>query len=189
MVSPVYIRPLLALLVMAAIIGIAAVVYRNDSQESKPVQPSNQQLPKNIDIALKYARFSEIQDGLLVWELTAERAEYDKTGETAYLKGIRMEFKRTSTQGAMTVTADRGEYYSAKKDVYLAGNVHAVTEEGADFTTDSILYKGAIDQFTTNVPVVFRQQRIQVTAVGMDLAVKSQKAHFKSSVVASIVMN
>ena len=189
MVSSAYIRPLLALLVMTAIIGIAAIVYRNGSQESKPVPPANQQLPQNIDIALKKARFSEIQDGVLEWELIAEHAEYDKSGDAAYLNDIRMEFQKTPSQGAITVTADSGEYYTAKKDIHLKGNVHVVTEEGAHFDTDSILYKGALDQFTTKDPVVFRQQRLQLTAVGMNLGVKSQKAYFKSLVVATIVMN
>lgn len=61
MVSLVYIRLLLALLVMAAIISIAAVVHRNGPHGSVPVRSANQQLPHNIDIALKKARFSEIQ--------------------------------------------------------------------------------------------------------------------------------
>jgi LPS export ABC transporter protein LptC len=189
MVSPVYIRPLLALCVMAAIIGIATVVFRNNTPETEPVLSTNQQLPQNIDIALKKARFSEIQDGILAWELIAERADYDKTGDTAYLKIIRMEFQKTPSQGAITVTADKGEYYSLKKDIYLQGNVHVVTEEGAIFDTESITYTGAIAQFTTKVPVTFRQQRMQLTAVGMDLGVKTQKAHFKSAVAASIVTN
>ena len=121
MVSSVYIRPLLALLVMAAIIGIAVVVIRDGSQESKQVPSAVQQLPQNIDIALKKARFSEIQESLLVWELVAERAEYDKTGDTAYLKDIRMEFQKTPSQGAITVTADSGDYFVTKKDIFLHG--------------------------------------------------------------------
>lgn len=189
MVSPVYIRPLLALLVMAAIISIVAVVMRNGSQESKQIPPAVQQLPQNIDIALKKASFSEIQESLLVWELIADRAEYDKSGDMAYLRDIRMEFQKTASQGAITVTADSGEYFITKKDIFLKGNVHVVTDEGARFDTESIVYKGAINQFTTKAPVVFRQQRIQLTATGMDLGVKSQKANFKSLVAASIVMN
>lgn len=187
--SSVYIRPLLALLAMAAIIGIAAVVFRNGSPESKPVQLVNQQLPQNIDIALKKARFSEIKDGVLAWELIAERADYDKTGDIAYLSVIRMEFQKSPSQGAITVTADSGEYYSAKKDIYLKGNVHVVTEEGASFDTHSLDYKGAIARFTTRDPVAFRQQRLRLTALGMDFGVKNQKAHFKSAVVATIEMN
>jgi len=170
MVSSVYIRPLLALLVMAAIIGIASVVLRNGTHGSAPVRAANQQLPHNIDIALKNARFSEIQDGLVVWELVAERVDYDKGGDTAYLSGIRMDS-------------------SSAKTVRLNGHVHVVTEDGASFKTSSIVYTGATDQFSTADPVIFRQQRLQLTAVGMDLGVKNQRARFFSSVDASIIMN
>ena len=76
-----------------------------------------------------------------------------------------------------------------KKNIFLSGNVHVVTDEGAHFDTESITYNGALDRFTTNAPVIFRQQRLQLTATGMDLGVKSQKAYFKSLVVATIVMN
>jgi len=189
MVSPVYIRPLLALLVIAAIAGIAIVVLRSSPQGTAPVMPTNQQLPNNIDVALKKARFSEIQDGLVVWELVAERVDYDKDGNVAYLSDIRMEFQRTGSQGTVTVTADKGEYSTSVKTVRLNGHVHVVTEDGASFETSSIIYNGVKAQFTTADPVVFRQQRLQLTAVGMNLGVKSQRAHFTSLVEATIIQN
>lgn len=187
MVSSVYIRPLLALLVMAVFIGIVSVVYRNVPEGAAPVRPAGQQLPHNIDVALKKARFSEIQDGLLVWELVAERVDYDKVGETAYLSGIRMEFQHTLSHGSVTVTADSGEYSSAAKTVRLKGHVTVVTEDGARFNTNSIVYSGSTAQFSTGDPVVFRQQRLQLTAVGMELSVKNQRARFFSSIDASII--
>jgi LPS export ABC transporter protein LptC len=187
MVSLVYIRLLLALLVMAAIISIAAVVHRNGPHGSVPVRSANQQLPHNIDIALKKARFSEIQEGLVVWELVAERVDYDKGGDTAYLSDIRMEFQHNQSHGAVMVTADSGEYSSSAKTVLLNGHVHVVTEDGASFKTSSIVYTGATAQFSTADPVIFRQQRLQLTAVGMDLGVKNQRARFFSSVDASII--
>lgn len=189
MVSPVYIRPLLALLLMAAVVGIAVVVLRNAPQESAPVLTADQQLPHNIDVTLKKARFTEIQDGRIVWKLLAERADYDKGGDMAYLSDIKMEFQSTSSFGAITVTADSGEYSSLKKNVRLKGHVHLLTEDGASFKTDSIVYTGAIAQFSTSDPVTFRQERLRLTAVGMDLGVKNQRARFHSSVNASIVMN
>jgi LPS export ABC transporter protein LptC len=149
----------------------------------------NQQLPHNIDVALKKARFSEIQDGLVVWDLVAERVDYDKGGDTAYLSDIRMEFKNSRSHGTVMVTADNGEYSSSVKSVRLKGHVHLVTEDGASFQTSSIVYTGATSQFSTVEPVYFRQQRMQLTAIGMDLSVKDQKAHFHSSVDASIRMN
>jgi LPS export ABC transporter protein LptC len=186
MVSPVYIRPLLALLVMAAIVGIATVVFRNGSHGSAPVRSAAQQLPHNIDVALKKARFSEIKDGLVAWELVAERVDYDKGGDTAYLSDIRMEFQHTRSHGAVTVTADAGEYSSTSKAVRLKGHVHVTTEDGASFITDSIVYTGETARFSTPDPVTFRQQRLQLTAVGMDLSVKSQRARFFSTVDAVI---
>lgn len=189
MVLSVYIRPLLALLVVAAIIGIAAVVLRNAPHEPVPVLSANRQLPHNIDVALKKARFSEIQNGLVVWELVAERVSYDKGGDEAYLSDIRMEFQGNRSHGTVTVTADSGEYSSLAKTVRLKGHVHVVTEDGASFKTGSIVYTGATAQFSTSDPVIFRQQRLQLTAIGMDLGAKNQRARFYSAVDASIVMN
>lgn len=187
MISPVYIRPLLALLVIAAIIGITAVVFRNGSHEPAPIRPTNQQLPHNIDVALKKAHFSEIKNGLVVWELVAERVDYDKDGDTAYLADIRMEFKNNLPQEPVTVTAGSGEYSSKAKNVRLKGRVHVVADDGASFDTSSIVYTGATDKLSTPDPVTFRQQKLQLTAVGMDLGVKNQQARFFSLVSASII--
>jgi LPS export ABC transporter protein LptC len=189
MVSSVYIRPLLALLVLAAILGLGVALSRDGSHGSAPVRPVSRQLPNNIDIALKKARFSEIQDGLVVWELAADRVDYDKTGDAAYLSDIHMEFQRSRSHGTVTVTADSGEYSSSSKNVRLKGHVHVVTEDGASFKTGSIVYTGAAAQFSTGDPVVFRQQRLQLTAVGMDLGVRNQRARFYSAVDAVMVQN
>jgi LPS export ABC transporter protein LptC len=187
MVSPVYIRPLLALLVTAAVFGISAAVFRGGAQKTVPAQSAPKQLPNNIDVALKKARFSEIQDGLLAWELFAEQAHYDKDVDKAYLTDIRMEFQRSRSHGTVTVTADKGEYSSTTKNVRLDGHVHVVTEEGATFITRSLDYKGDTAHFVTRDPVSFQQQRLQLTAVGMDMSVKNQQARFFSSINASIV--
>ena len=189
MASPVYIKPLLALIVMAVIVAIAVIVIRNGNDGSGPVQAAIQQLPQNIDVVLKKARFTEIQDGTVVWELAAEKAEYDKSGNIAYLAEIRMEFKPTQSHGAITVTADSGEYLNKEKNIHLKGHVHVVTEDGASFKTDTIKYEGTTPRFSTKDPVTFSQQRLQLTAVGMDLGVNDQRAHFYSPVSASIVVN
>jgi LPS export ABC transporter protein LptC len=187
MVSSVYIKPLLALLVIAAIVGIVTVIFRSGPHGSAPVQSANQQLPHNIDVALKKARFTEIQNGLVEWELVAERVDYDKDGNIAYLSDIRMVFPGTRSHGAITVTADKGEYSSSAKDIRLNGHVHVATEDGASFKTNSIVYTGATAQFSTVDPVLFQQQRLQLSAVGMVLGVNNQLARFSSTVNAVII--
>ena len=186
MVSPVFIRPLLALLVTAAFIGIVAVIYRNGSHDHLPVRSALQQLPQNIDIALKKARFSEIRDGSVVWELLAEDVAYDKVGEVAHLSGIRMDFVHSRLGGAIKVTADQGDYFSNNNNIKLRGKVHVETEDGCVFDTDSIEYRALESRFKTADRVVFRQQRLTLTAVGMELGVKDQRARFINSVDATV---
>ncbi|MDD2365224.1 MAG: LPS export ABC transporter periplasmic protein LptC [Desulfuromonadaceae bacterium] len=187
MASNAYIRLLLSLLVTVAIIGVSVLLYRNASDKPAVRNTVNQQLPQNVDIALKKARFSEMQDGVVAWELVAENVNYDKTGDKAYLKSIRMIFKGDGAKGAITVTADSGEYSSTLKNVLLNGNVHVASEDGASFETASIIYTGASGQLSTEDSVTFMQQRMKLTATGMDFGVKKQLAHFHSAIVASIV--
>jgi LPS export ABC transporter protein LptC len=187
MVSPVFIRPALVILVITAIICIVIAVSRNGSNHSAPVQSSFQQLPKNIDVALKQARFSEMKDGAVVWELVAEKVEYDKSGEIAHLSGgIQMDFLRTKTQGAVRVTADSGEYLSNTKNIKLRGKVHVLREDAASFDTDSIDYTADVSKFKTEERVIFRHERLTLNATGMEMDLKDQQAHFFSLVDATV---
>jgi LPS export ABC transporter protein LptC len=185
MMSSGYIRRVLALLVVVSAAGVTFVVLRGERGPT-PIQPVNQQLPRTIDVSLKKARFSEIKDGRLVWELVADRVDYDKEGGRAYLSDIIMELQGDGPQESVRVTADRGEYSSSGNSVRLNGTIRVSTEKGARFETDSVLYAGANDQISTGDPVKFQQQRLQLTAIGMDLGVKNQRAHFHSAINASL---
>jgi LPS export ABC transporter protein LptC len=187
MVSPFFIRPALVIIVTTAIICIVIAISRNGSNNSAPVQSAFQQLPQNIDIALKQARFSEMKDGSVAWELAAEKVEYDKSGEIAHLTGgIRMNFLESKSRGAVKVTADSGEYLSNNNNIKLRGKVRVLTEEGASFDTDSIDYTAAVSQFKTADAVTFRQERLTLNATGMEMDVRDQRARFSTSVVSTI---
>jgi LPS export ABC transporter protein LptC len=170
---------------MTMVVGIVVAISLKGSKQVSP-SPVLQKLPQNIDVVLNQARFTEIRDGRAVWELVAERAQYDKSGEKAYLTGIRMKFARTRSSGAITVTASRGEYTSRDNNVRLRGAVHLVTESGIDFTTESLDYLASRSLFRTTAPVAFRNQRLALTAQGMEMDVKEQKAHFSSAIDATV---
>lgn len=188
MVSPAFIRPALVLLVTTAIVCIVIAISRNGSNHSAPVQSAFQQLPQNIDIALRQAHFVEMKDGSVDWELVSEKVEYDKTGEIAYLTGgIKMDFKKSETRGAVQVTADSGEYWSNSKNLKLRGKVHVLTDDGARFDTETIDYTAAISQFKTADFVTFHQERLSLNAKGMEMDVKRQEARFFSLVDATVV--
>ena len=185
MVSPRNIRLVLALLVTAASIGIVAAIFLKGSRTPLP-EPVSQQLPRNIDVALQNARFTEMRDGVTVWELVADRAEYDKTGAVAYLSDIHMVYAKSRTNGSITVTASKGEYSAASKNIHLRGKVHVVTESGMVFDTESLDYLAEKSLFHTAERVKFHHQRLILAATGMELDAKTETSHFLSSVDAVV---
>lgn len=185
MVSPRNIRLALALLVISATIGIVAAIFQKGSQSASPEQVS-QQLPLNVDLALNRARFTEMRGNTTVWTIVADRAEYSKKGETVHLSGIHMEFSGHRSAGTITVTAEKGTYSTKTKNVALRGKVHMTTASGVVFDTRSLDYLASPSRFKTADSVSFRQQRMSLTAQGMDLDVDDQIARFHSSVEASV---
>jgi LPS export ABC transporter protein LptC len=185
MVSPRNIRLALALLVVTAISGIVAAILLNVSR-SVPPEPVSQQPSPSADLALRNARLTEVRNGVTVWTITAGRAEYSKEGEVAHLSGIRMVFAKKRALGAMTVTADRGTYSTKSKNVSLRGKIHMTTDSGIVFDTNTLDYLASVSRFVTADSVTFRQQRMRLTARGMDLDVDGQVAHFHSAVNAVV---
>jgi len=175
----------LAILVTTAIVGIVAAISLKGSRRP-PMDPVHLQLPQNIDVAMHNARFAEIRHGITVWELIAGRAEYDKSGDVVYLSNIRMEFAKTRSTGAITVTAAKGEYSSKSNDVKLRGKVHVTTGTHASFDTESMDYLASKSQFHTSESVAFRHQRLALSAQGMELNVKDQKARFYKDINATL---
>lgn len=185
MVSPRNIRFALALLVTAAIAVIVAAISLKGFRATPP-EPVSQQLPQNIDVALQNARFTELRDGTTVWELVAKRAEYDKTGDVAYLSDIHMVYARSRTNGTITLTADKGEYSSASKNIRLRGKVHVVTESGMVFDTESLDYLAEPSLFRTADRVDIRHERLSLAATGMELDAKTETSRFFRSIDAVV---
>lgn len=187
MVLPAFIRPALVLLAAAAVVFLLIAIYRNGVNQSAPVQSASQQLPQNVDVALKQVRFFDMKDGLVDWELVADRVEYDKSGEIARLSGgIRMDFVKNKSHGAISVTADRGEYRTDTRNLRLHGNVHVNTEDGVDFKTEQIDYTAALSRFKTAERVLFSQERLTLRATGMVMDVRDQQARFFKLVDATV---
>ena len=177
MVTPRNIRYVLALLVTTAILGIVAAISFKGSRSALP-EPVPKQLPQNIDVSLNNARFTEIRDGVAVWELVSSRADYDKAGENAFLTDVKMVFAKSRTAGSITVTAAKGEYASSSKNVRLRGKVHVVTESGISFDSESLDYLASPSLFRTADPVEFHHERLSLGAIGMELDVKTEKTRF-----------
>ena len=185
MVSPRNIRFVLVLLVTAAIVGIVAAISLKGFRTSVP-EPVSQQLPQNIDVALHNARFTEMREGVTVWELVAERAEYDKTGEVVFLTDIHMVYAKSRTNGSITLTASKGEYSNTSKNIRLRGKVHVVTESGMVFDTETLDYLAEPALFKTADRVDFHHDRLSLAAIGMELYARTETSRFFKSIDAVV---
>ncbi|HPX61615.1 MAG TPA: LPS export ABC transporter periplasmic protein LptC [Deltaproteobacteria bacterium] len=180
-----HIRRALAFAVVAAVIGIVGGIFFRGSGPAT-IEPPRKDVAPEIDLALNKARFSEMREGAVAWVLVADRAEYDKEGDVAFLTGINMELPKSNTSQKVTVTSEKGEYSSKTKNIKLRGKVHLVTEDGAVFDTEWIDYIEARDRFVTTAPVRCVHERLDLTARGMEMDVKSQKAYFHRPVDAAV---
>lgn len=178
------IRYLLALFFILLVIGIVTAVYSKKTVRVSP-EPKSGQLPANIDVALKNARFNELRNGVPVWELTADKTEYDQTGEIADLTGVRMQFQKTSF-GKITLTAAKAKYSSKDKSVKLQKNIRVTAENGVIFETESLDYDPVHSEFNSNDRVVFRQNRLFLQATGIKLNIDDEKAVFRKQIAATV---
>jgi LPS export ABC transporter protein LptC len=187
MVSPRNIRFALALLVTTVTIGILAAISFKGARTALP-EPVSKQLPQNIDVALNNARFTDMRDGKKVWELDAGRAEYDKTGDIAYLSDVKMVFIKSRTNGKITVTSSRGDYVNTSRNIRLYGKVHVVTESGIVFDTESLDYLAEPLLFKTVERVDFHHERLSLAAIGMELDVKAETTRFFKLIDAAVAV-
>ena len=178
------IRYLLAIFFILLVIGIVVAVYNKKTVRVSP-EPKSGQLPANIDVALKNAKFNELRNGVPVWELTAEKTEYDQTGEIANLVGVKMQFQKTSF-GKITLTAAKAQYSSKTRNVRLRENIRVKTETGVSFETESLDYDSIRSEFNSNDHVFFHQNRLSLQAIGMKLFIDAQKAKFGKQVDATV---
>lgn len=180
-----FFRIALAVIVVAAVAAMAGTILWN-RPSSVPQRPVASQMPPNIDVALRKARFTEVLQGNVVWELVADRAEYDKQGETAFLTGITMEFAGNGPPGKISLRAASGQYSTKTRNVSLRGDVLVQTANGARFRSQQVDYVAEGFRLITRETVVFEHQRLALTAVGMEMDIRRQVARFGSKVDASV---
>lgn len=167
------------MLVLLVALGIILTVSFKTTSRSVVETPVPQQtLPHNVDIALHNARFTEMRDATVVWELVASRATYSKSGDVATLHDITMTFAATKNAGKCIVTAQEGTYFDKTRNVSLRGNVHIETENGARFDTDALEYDSKRSLFSSKSVITFNHDRLSLKASEMELDVVHQKARF-----------
>lgn len=178
------IRQLLALVIILAVLALAAAIalkaYRG--MRGGPVLPS---LPKNIEVSLQKIHFTESKGGEKKWDLLADKAEYDKSGDVVRLTGIRLEVAAAGKTGDIVLTSERAAYYTRTRDVELFGNVVAKSASGMAFTTGRVAYVAASSMLRTADRVRFSDGNLAVEGIGMEFMVNRKQLKIMRQVAAS----
>lgn len=82
---------------------------------------------------------SEEKDGVKIWDLTADHIDVDIDSRNAELTGLTGHFYQKDGRSA-EVKADHGSYDNETKDIKIDGNVQITTSDGAELTSDELLW-------------------------------------------------
>ena len=170
-------------IVASTVALVAAILFRqfhatSPETASKPISPE-------VDMSLSQLNFSEMKGSEKLWDLTAERADYDKEAALAKLTGVRTEIY-DGKAGGLTITSKKGSYHEAQHLVTMQEKVHAVTKKGMVFDTEQLEYRSGPGLVITHHPVKVVDGRLTLTAQGMEMSLQNEDVRFRGAVHAVI---
>lgn len=148
------------LAVAASLLVIATILFRMQ-QEVAP-KLSVRKLPVQVDISLQKFHYTETKQGIKRWELSAERADYNKKTDISYLTGVTLLVHGSGGAGDLQITAQRAEYHNGTRDVALVGNVQGRSNKGYGFSTPRVEYIAARSLLKSS-------ERVRMTDIGSEL--------------------
>lgn len=184
MLSSRRIKQVLAVAIVVPSVALVAVVVLRQLRSTSPESVSKPSSP-DVDMAMTRLRFSEMRDDAKLWELVAERADYDKEPGLVHLSAVRLETFEGKTGGVL-ITSKTGSYHEAKRLVKMEGAVHAVTRKGMVLDSDMVEYRPATGTLVTDREVTVVDGRLRLKARGMDASLKDEKVRFLQQVNAVI---
>jgi LPS export ABC transporter protein LptC len=168
--------------VLSSLFVIATIAYRMQ-QQSAP-KKGVPKLPVQVDVSLQKFRYTETVKGVKRWDLTADRAEYNKQRDTTTLTGVRLTVAGNKGVGEMQVAADRADYNNATRDVTLSGNVHGQSSKGLEFSVSRVHYLASKSLLTSSEQVHLKDAGLELDGVGMELETQSRRFKLMKNVSA-----
>jgi LPS export ABC transporter protein LptC len=148
------------LAVAASLLVIATILFRMQ-QEVAPML-SVRKLPVQVDVSLQKFHYTETKQGIKRWELSADRADYNKKVDISYLTGVKLLVHGSGGGGDLQITAQRAEYHNETRDIALIGNVQAKSTKGYGFSAPRVDYVAARSLLKSS-------ERVKVSDVGSEL--------------------
>jgi len=158
---------------LASLLVIATILFRMQKGETPKL--AVRKLPVQVDVSLQKVHYTDVKEGVKRWDLSADRAEYNKQTDTTSLVGVKLVLAGGAGMGEMQVTADRADYRNDSRDVTLIGNVHGQSSRGIKFSTSRMTYVAARSQLETAQPVRFTDAGLELEGVGMEFHTQTRK--------------
>jgi LPS export ABC transporter protein LptC len=139
-------------------------------------------LPLKVDVSLQRVHYTETRLGVKRWDLSADRAEYNKDADSTTLSGVRFVVSGPAAKGDLQVTADRAEYHNGTRDVLLTGKVHGSSGSGMEFFSTQVTYLAAREQLVSSAPVRFKDAGLVLEGVGMEFQTQTRRLRLMKDV-------
>jgi len=161
------------LALLASLLVVATIVFR--MQQGAAPKLSVRKLPVQVDISLQKFHYTETKQGVKRWDLSAERAEYNKDADRTSLTGVKLVVAGGAATGTLQITADRADYQNGTRDVTLVGNVKGESGKGMRFSTSRVTYVAARSQLETTERVRFEDAGSELEGVGMQFHTQTRR--------------
>lgn len=184
MAGNVSIRNILGFIIVALVVALAVMIVRNfQGFETDEVLDN---LPANVDLAMKRIQYTETQDGVPQWTLQADSATHSFSQGTTDIENIHMVFYDQGELGDVTLTAEKGQFFSDPQVVQVQGNVVVKSPEGYTFYTNSLTFTADDRLIRTDDDVRLLSGAADIKGTGMILHVDTRKISILHTVSAVI---
>jgi len=165
------------------VITVAVLVIINNIYD----KPKNiiKILPDNVDLQIKDFIYTDVGEDNSKWEVKAENAKYIKKENLALFDRVKIKLI-TSEGKKFTMTGDKGQMNTEKKDIQIKGNVVIVSDKGDRLSTDYLNFSDAEKKVYTNAPVTMENKSIKIKGTGLTLYIKTGELKLSSLVKAKI---
>ena len=160
------IKRFLAVLASLAALSVVATIAFRMQRGGAPAR-GERKLPVQVDVSLQKVHYTDTKQGVKRWDLSADRAEFNRETNATNLIGVRLVVPAAGATGELQVTADRAVYHNGTRDVLMDGNVKGKSGKGMQFTTSRVAYVAARSQLETDALVRFSDAGLQLEGVGM----------------------
>lgn len=166
------------MLVMAGL--LSWIIFRKF--EAPVAQQIAENLPQDVDLALKTINYTETRGGEKLWTLKADSAAHNADQAVTLLENVQMMFFSLEGFGDVALVSDQGQWYQDEGRIELEGNVEAKGTRGHAFYTGKLTFLQEQGLVQSDLPVKLVGPGMVMTGNGLRLDANARELRLLSQV-------